>query len=147
LDLLKEAEITNHTDNTKSADFNIGLSLDQANTIQQDLETRVLEPAVASPVTVGLGEAVPLDTNATAAGRERNRRVEIRIVDRPLPAIEHIELLNSAASQTFVIPATVPVPGSDHGVTVAREVAPDAHVRAVLEPPLAADDRRLKLIT
>ena len=147
LDPSREAEITGHADSTGPPDLNLDLSLDRANTIQQDLETRVLERAVASPVTVGLGEAVPLDTNATAAGRERNRRVEIRMVDRPLPAIERLELLNSAASQTFAIPALAPIPGSDHGVTVAREVAPDAHVRAVLNPPLAAGDRRLELIT
>ncbi len=147
LDPSREAEIIGHTDDTGPSDFNLDLSLDRADTMQQELEGRVLEPAVASPLTVGLGEAVPLDTNATAPGRERNRRVEIRIVDRPLPDIDHIELLNSAASQTFVIPAVAPVPGSDHGVTVAREVAPDARVRATLNPPLAAGDRRIELIT
>jgi outer membrane protein OmpA-like peptidoglycan-associated protein len=142
----KEAQIEGHTDNTGGDAFNLTLSSNRAMTIQRALRALVLEPAVASPLTLGFGEAFPKDTNATTAGRARNRRVEIEFVDRPLPAIDRVELLNSAASHTFVIPALAPVPRSDHGVTVAREVAADAHVRAVLNPPLNPGDRRAGLI-
>ncbi len=143
----KEAEIEGHTDSTGGETLNLNLSMARANTIQQALESLVLEPEVASPMTLGFGEGQPIDSNATEAGRARNRRVEIRIVDRPLPTVERVELLNSAASRTFDIAAAAPVAGSDHGVTVAREAAANARVRAVLNPPLAPGDRRLLLLS
>jgi hypothetical protein len=147
LDPSKEAEIVGHADSTGQPSTNDPLSLSRADTVQQALEGLVLEPAVASPITLGFGEQFPIDTNATAAGRARNRRVEIRIVDRPLPVVERVDLLNPAASRTTVVGSVAPVPGSTHGVTVAQEAASDVRVRAILNPALAPGDRRLLLLS
>lgn len=86
-DILKEydgfgIEIIGHTDNTpiKSGPYqdNDYLSAARAiETAQYLIETKNLD---ASKISFsGKGEREPVDTNATAAGRSRNRRIEFRI--------------------------------------------------------------------
>ena len=63
------------TDSTGSADFNMKLSDQRANTVRDYLVTQGLS---ADTVTArGFGEAMPVADNSTAAGRQKNRRVEI----------------------------------------------------------------------
>ncbi|MBB4020919.1 outer membrane protein OmpA-like peptidoglycan-associated protein [Confluentimicrobium naphthalenivorans] len=65
--------IAGHTDSRASDEYNMSLSLRRANAVA------AVAKSVGARITDvrGYGERDPIDTNATAAGRARNRRVEI----------------------------------------------------------------------
>ena len=67
--------IEGYTDNTGTADFNMTLSQQRADTVRTFLITQGLSPD--SITSKGLGEADPIADNSTPAGRKLNRRVEI----------------------------------------------------------------------
>jgi outer membrane protein OmpA-like peptidoglycan-associated protein len=67
--------IEGYTDNTGTADFNMTLSQQRADTVRTFLITQGLSPDSIS--SKGLGEANPIADNSTPAGRKLNRRVEI----------------------------------------------------------------------
>ena len=71
-------DVSGHTDSTGSDAYNQKLSERRANAVKADLVKR----GVASDriVTEGYGEAKPVASNKTKAGRAENRRVEIRSV-------------------------------------------------------------------
>jgi outer membrane protein OmpA-like peptidoglycan-associated protein len=67
--------IEGHTDTTGSADFNMKLSQQRADTVRQFLISQGLS---ADTITAkGMGQDDPVADNSTAAGRKLNRRVEI----------------------------------------------------------------------
>ena len=71
-------EVAGHTDSQGAADYNQGLSERRANTVRDYL---INAGVPASQLTArGYGEADPVADNATADGRARNRRVELRII-------------------------------------------------------------------
>jgi len=53
------------------------LSKDRADAVANYLITKGIDPLRIS--SSGYGEGTPVDTNATAAGRTRNRRVEFKV--------------------------------------------------------------------
>jgi outer membrane protein OmpA-like peptidoglycan-associated protein len=65
--------IYGHTDSDASDEYNMGLSMRRANAVAQ------IALSVGARVAriEGYGERQPIATNATAAGKQRNRRVEI----------------------------------------------------------------------
>jgi outer membrane protein OmpA-like peptidoglycan-associated protein len=67
--------IEGHTEPTGSADFNQRLSEQRAASVRDFLAQQGL--TVDSMTAVGLGPAMPVADNGTAAGRQKNRRVEI----------------------------------------------------------------------
>jgi outer membrane protein OmpA-like peptidoglycan-associated protein len=67
--------IEGYTDTTGTADFNMTLSQQRADTVRKFLISQGLSPD--SITSKGLGEADPIADNSTAAGRKLNRRVEI----------------------------------------------------------------------
>jgi outer membrane protein OmpA-like peptidoglycan-associated protein len=69
--------VEGHTDSKGSEAFNKDLSMRRANAVK-DLLTQRGVPATRIEVA-GLGEAMPIATNDTEAGRQKNRRVEIKI--------------------------------------------------------------------
>jgi outer membrane protein OmpA-like peptidoglycan-associated protein len=71
--------IEGHTDSTGSAEHNEGLSQRRAEAVAQALLTRGVESNRFE--IMGRGEAYPVASNSTAAGRQRNRRVEIIFSD------------------------------------------------------------------
>ena len=72
-----EILIEGHTDNTGSDEYNQTLSEKRAESVRKMLVTNGV---VASRVsTIGYGEEQPLEDNATEAGRQANRRVEVAI--------------------------------------------------------------------
>ncbi|MEA3181914.1 MAG: hypothetical protein QOI59_5437 [Gammaproteobacteria bacterium] len=75
-------EVAGHTDSTGAADYNQQLSERRANSVAQYLESQGL--ASNRVVTVGAGETRPVADNATAEGRQANRRVELTLT--PLTA-------------------------------------------------------------
>ena len=73
-------EVAGHTDSDGSAEYNKGLSERRAITVRDYLINR---GANSGNFTVmGYGEAFPIADNATAEGKARNRRVELRILNR-----------------------------------------------------------------
>ena len=72
----KPLQIIGHTDSQGSDEYNTKLSQDRANAVKAYLESK----GVTSKITaVGKGEGEPIADNATAEGREKNRRVEFKI--------------------------------------------------------------------
>jgi outer membrane protein OmpA-like peptidoglycan-associated protein len=71
--------IEGFTDSTGTAEYNQGLSERRALAVRQALLDRGVESARID--FKGYGEEFPVATNATAAGRQMNRRVEIIISD------------------------------------------------------------------
>ncbi|QGZ95479.1 OmpA family protein [Terricaulis silvestris] len=69
-------EIEGHTDWIGSDGYNDGLSRRRAQAVVEWLVARGIERERIS--AVGRGESEPVATNATAAGRQLNRRVEVR---------------------------------------------------------------------
>lgn len=72
-----ELRIEGHTDSQGSDVFNMSLSRDRAASVRQYLVDGGIEGARLD--SKGYGETSPIDTNRTAEGRQRNRRVEFHI--------------------------------------------------------------------
>ena len=71
-------EVSGHTDSTGAAQYNQDLSQRRANSVAYVLSQNGVMPQ--RMYVIGLGETRPVATNATPAGRAKNRRVEIQIV-------------------------------------------------------------------
>jgi OmpA-OmpF porin, OOP family len=74
---IQQLTIAGYTDSTGSAALNDRLSAARARSVQAYLGSHGLRAANYS--VNGYGSATPVDTNATAAGRAKNRRVEIQV--------------------------------------------------------------------
>ncbi|MDX1782030.1 MAG: OmpA family protein [Thalassovita sp.] len=71
-------QVVGHTDNTGSAEYNLGLSSRRASAVSSIL---IGAGVSASRIqTIGRGEDQPIATNLTPEGRARNRRVDIVIL-------------------------------------------------------------------
>lgn len=70
--------VEGHTDSTGTEAYNLDLSQRRARAV----ENLFVQRGVANSrlVSVGYGESLPVTTNATESGRQRNRRVEIKVV-------------------------------------------------------------------
>jgi OOP family OmpA-OmpF porin len=75
-----KVEVAGYTDSSGSATHNLGLSDRRANTVRDYLIKLGVDPEMLD--ARGYGEADPIADNATAEGRERNRRVELHIESR-----------------------------------------------------------------
>ena len=73
-------QVYGYTDNTGTAATNNALSLRRANAVSNYLRLRGVDGNRI--ITDGLGSSNPIASNATAAGREQNRRVEIVLIDQ-----------------------------------------------------------------
>lgn len=74
-----KVEVAGHTDSTGPEDYNQGLSERRAKAVTEYLSSRGISPE--SLDAMGYGETRPIATNDTREGRERNRRVELRVLD------------------------------------------------------------------
>lgn len=72
-------QVTGYTDNTGTAAINNKLSAERANSVAAYLKLRGV--TAGRVFASGLGSSNPIATNATAAGREQNRRVEITLIN------------------------------------------------------------------
>jgi phosphate transport system substrate-binding protein len=61
------------SDDAGGAKKNLALSKDRARTIADQLQMRGIKPSVVK----GFGKAMPIASNDTEDGREKNRRVEV----------------------------------------------------------------------
>jgi outer membrane protein OmpA-like peptidoglycan-associated protein len=70
-------DVVGHTDSDGSAQYNLELSRQRAGSVARYLTSQQLDPNRFS--VDGRGKAQPIASNATAAGKQKNRRVEITI--------------------------------------------------------------------
>ena len=71
-------QIAGHTDSTGSVDANQRLSERRAEAVKNALVGMGVNPSRLS--MIGYGEGKPIASNNTEAGRQQNRRVEVRII-------------------------------------------------------------------
>ena len=72
-------EIGGHTDNVGKPAANITLSMERAKSVMAYIISKGID---ANRLTAkGYGSSVPVESNATAAGRAVNRRTEVKILD------------------------------------------------------------------
>ena len=81
-DLLREnpqisIEISGHTDNVGSEEYNMELSKNRAKAVFDYLVQKGIDPSRLS--YKGYGETMPVDTNENAEGRQNNRRTEFKV--------------------------------------------------------------------
>ena len=74
------ARIIGHTDNQGSQSYNLDLSLRRAESVAMFLSAQGLPSRRL--ITQGHGEQEPIASNATAEGRQMNRRVDIILFRR-----------------------------------------------------------------
>ena len=71
-------EIAGHTDNVGKPEANQKLSEDRAKSVGQYLIKKGI--AAERLIAKGYGDTVPVEDNSTAAGKQKNRRTEVRII-------------------------------------------------------------------
>lgn len=71
-------EVIGHTDNRGLRETNIQLSQARANAVKQFLAANGIDPALVA--TSGAGPDIPVASNDTALGRQKNRRIEFRVI-------------------------------------------------------------------
>ncbi|WP_248282148.1 OmpA family protein [Mucilaginibacter robiniae] len=70
-------KLAGHTDNTGSAELNLRLSKDRAESVKSYLVSKGANPSRIE--ATGYGQTQPIASNKTAAGRQQNRRVEFTL--------------------------------------------------------------------
>ncbi len=75
-------EVSGHTDSTGSETYNMSLSEKRAGTVAEYVNNRGVSDQRI--VTLAFGETKPVASNSSESGRQKNRRVELRLV--PLTA-------------------------------------------------------------
>ena len=78
-------EVQGHTDNTGTPERNAELSRQRADSVRDYLVSKGI--AADRITSKGYGQDAPVADNATAAGRETNRRVEFKLVSAKAPAV------------------------------------------------------------
>lgn len=99
-----KVQVEGYTDNVGSADFNQKLSDKRANAVMQFL---VAQGVTAGSITAkGYGEADPVASNSNAAGRAKNRRVQLVVSGAAI-----------GTKQQAPPPATPPPPANPTGIS------------------------------
>lgn len=70
--------VSGHTDNTGSAEYNLNLSKERAQSVAAYLQGQNVKASRFE--VLGMGFSNPIASNTTDAGRTQNRRVEIKII-------------------------------------------------------------------
>ncbi|NGM89203.1 OmpA family protein, partial [Parapusillimonas sp. SGNA-6] len=70
-------KLAGHTDNTGSRELNLRLSKERAEAVKNYLVSKGANPSRIE--ATGYGPDQPIASNATAAGRQQNRRVEFTL--------------------------------------------------------------------
>jgi outer membrane protein OmpA-like peptidoglycan-associated protein len=73
-----QLSIEGHTDSVGDANYNRQLSMQRANSVANYLEAISVNSSRLQ--TLGLGESQPISSNDNAAGRQENRRVELKVI-------------------------------------------------------------------
>ena len=84
-----KVEVQGHTDSTGSAVYNMGLSQRRADSVRDYL---ISQGVPGEQLTAkGYGKTEPVESNATAQGRAKNRRVVMHVLDNPGDVTIHKE--------------------------------------------------------
>jgi len=75
-------QVEGHTDSIGSDEYNLKLSEERADAVRDYLVGQAVPAATVT--AVGLGKTDPVASNDTAAGRQRNRRVELIVSGAPI---------------------------------------------------------------
>ncbi|HEY5122651.1 MAG TPA: OmpA family protein [Ignavibacteria bacterium] len=75
-----EIEISGHTDNVGTDEYNLTLSIERANSVVAYIISKGISQTIIT--AKGYGKSVPVATNDTEEGRQLNRRVEFRILKK-----------------------------------------------------------------
>ena len=70
--------VSGHTDSTGSAEYNLNLSRQRAQSVASYLQGQGV--AASRFEVLGMGSSNPIASNASATGRAQNRRTEIKII-------------------------------------------------------------------
>ena len=100
-------EIQGHTDNTGKPEMNKKLSQQRAESVMKYMVERGIASERLS--AVGYGDEKPIADNKTAAGRQKNRRVEFKISFEEV----HVESVLDHAEQAPATPATPATPTAE----------------------------------
>jgi outer membrane protein OmpA-like peptidoglycan-associated protein len=73
-------ELSSHTDEIGSDDYNMRLSFSRSNSVVDYLIAKGISPSRLIPK--GYGESAPIDKNDTEDGRQNNRRTEFKILSK-----------------------------------------------------------------
>jgi outer membrane protein OmpA-like peptidoglycan-associated protein len=73
-----QIEVSGHTDNVGTDQYNMSLSQRRANAVVTYLNQKNMD--MGRMTVQFFGESSPVESNDTAAGRKRNRRVEFKIL-------------------------------------------------------------------
>ena len=76
-----KVELQGYTDSTGSDKYNLILSDKRANSVREYLISQQVRPEQL--MAKGFGKADPVESNATPAGRAKNRRVVMKVLDNP----------------------------------------------------------------
>lgn len=93
--------VDGHTDNTGSAATNTTVSRQRAKAVFDYLHRKGIDPARMS--YTGYGPSRPAAPNTTAAGRQRNRRVELTVTRFDLNAPDRITLTDGSVREAGVL--------------------------------------------
>ncbi len=77
---LVKLEVQGHTDDRGTPKGNEKLSQDRANEVKKALVSRGIDEGRLT--SKGYGQSVPIDDNKTEAGRQKNRRVEFKVLEK-----------------------------------------------------------------
>jgi len=88
---VKRVRVVGHTDSDGNEEQNVDLSERRAARVRSSLVALGIAPERLLPK--GYGPTRPLVPNTTAAGRKKNRRVELEVIDPPPAGAPTIELL------------------------------------------------------
>ncbi|PCJ06891.1 MAG: hypothetical protein COB16_12530 [Rhodobacteraceae bacterium] len=117
-------EIQGHTDSQGREQMNQNLSQARAQSVLNELRARRV--VTSSFSAKGYGESNPIADNATAEGREENRRITFHLI-RPEPIAEPESTLDSAAAEggETIAPDSAP-PTPEETADTTPDAAPDA---------------------
>ena len=111
-------EIAGHTDSDASDAYNLDLSQRRVTAVLAALADRGVD--TTGYVARGYGESQPIASNATAAGRAQNRRVEFR----PLDGIDSFQ---GPCDDSFSLVRALDARANDQGATVNGQFVRDQH--------------------
>jgi outer membrane protein OmpA-like peptidoglycan-associated protein len=104
VDILRQKEwnlkLEGHTDNKGSADYNLKLSKARANSVKKYLEEKGIKPTRIE--ADGFGSTKPIADNSTEQGREKNRRVEFKVI-KDVVDLSKSPLANTVKSENQIV--------------------------------------------
>ncbi|NCB67711.1 MAG: hypothetical protein EOM47_02540 [Bacteroidia bacterium] len=116
-------ELGGHSDSIGSAESNLQLSQERVNSVKNYLVNKGI--ATDRIVAVGYGEEKPVATNETDEGRAKNRRVEVKIIEKVVQGREGVEndLVDKPAEPEAEVVLPTAVISDEELVTKLRKAA------------------------